>query len=49
MQEFRVNKFLTLKLEEGKTVIYVDNKPFTQCKYLLLQIPLEYIIFQIKK
>ena len=43
MREFRVNKFITLKLEEGKTVLYVDGKPFTQCKYLLLQIPLESI------
>ncbi len=42
MQEFTLNKFLTLKLEEGKTVIYVNKKPFTQCKYLLLVIPLEY-------
>jgi len=43
MREFRVNKFLTLRFEEGKTVIYIDNKRFTQCKYLLLQIPREYI------
>jgi len=32
-----------LKLEEGKTVLYVDGEPFTQCKYLLLQIPVERI------
>ena len=43
MREFRVNKFVALKLEEGKTVLYVDGKPFTQCKYLLLQIPVERI------
>jgi hypothetical protein len=43
MREFRVNKFVALKLEEGKTVLYVDGKPFTQCKYLLLQIPVEHI------
>ena len=39
MREFIVNKSLTLKLEEGKTVLYVNSKPFIQCKYLLLQIP----------
>lgn len=38
LSEFKVNKFLTLKVDKGKTIIYVDNKPFTQCKYLLLQI-----------
>ncbi len=43
MGEFRINKFVALKLEEGRTVLYVDNKPFTQCKYLLLQIPVERI------
>lgn len=43
MREFRVNKFISLKLEEGKTVLYIDGKPFTQCKYLLLQIPIDLI------
>ena len=43
MKEFIVNKYFALKLEEGRTVLYVDNKPFTQCKYLLLQIPVERI------
>lgn len=41
MREFRINNFLTLRLEKGKTVIYVDGKPFDQCKYLLLLIPRE--------
>ena len=43
MGKFKINKFIALKLEEGRTVLYVDNKPFTQCKYLLLQIPVERI------
>ncbi len=43
MREFRVNKFVALKLEEGKTVLYVDDKLFTQCKYLLLRLPIEHI------
>jgi hypothetical protein len=43
MREFRVNKFIVLKCEEGKTALYVNGKPFIQCKYLLLQIPIEHI------
>ncbi len=43
MREFIVNKFFILRLEEGKTVLYVDSKPFIQCKYLLLQIPQEHV------
>ena len=38
--EFEVNKFITLKLEDGKTIIYVNNKSFLQCKYLAFNIPL---------
>ncbi len=36
MQEFKVNEFITLKLENDKTVIYVKGKQFQQCKYLLM-------------
>ena len=43
MKEFRVNKFITLKLEDGKTIIYVDGEEFRQCKYLLLDIPIEQV------
>ncbi len=39
-KEFKVNNFITLKLENSKTVIYIKGKRFTQCKYLLLEIPL---------
>jgi len=38
MKEFRVNKYITLKLENGKTIIYVNDKRFNQCKFLLLNI-----------
>ncbi len=50
MQEFRVNEYITLKLEEdpttlklgGKeTVIYVSGEKFQQCKYLLINIPVD--------
>jgi hypothetical protein len=34
MKEFRVNEFITLKLEESRTNIYVKGERFRQCKYL---------------
>lgn len=41
-EPFRINEFLTLKFEKGyKTVIYIKDKEFIQCKYLLLTIPEE--------
>lgn len=41
MTQFQINKYLTLRLEDGKTNIYVDDTKVLQCKYLLLNIPLE--------
>lgn len=40
MQEFKVNEYITLKLEDDKTIIYVAGKKFRQCKKLILNIPL---------
>ena len=40
INEFRVNKYIKLKLEGGRTNIYVNNRIFTQCMYLLLNIPI---------
>jgi hypothetical protein len=40
MKEFKINEFLKLRLEDGKTVIYVNNKKVIQCKYLLLNSPI---------
>ena len=37
-KEFKINERLKLKLVGGQTVIYVDEKPFHQCKYLLLNL-----------
>lgn len=34
--EFKVNKYITLKLEDGFTVIYIKGKEFLQCRHLLL-------------
>jgi len=36
MEEFRINEYIKLKLEEKKTVIYINEIRFNQCKYLLL-------------
>lgn len=43
MLEFIINESITLKLEDGKTNIYVLGKKFIQCKYLLLNIPAQEI------
>ncbi|KKK42954.1 MAG: leucine-rich repeat domain protein [Candidatus Lokiarchaeum sp. GC14_75] len=41
--EFRINEYITLKLKKGKTIIYIKDKEFLQCKYLLIEIPIENI------
>ncbi len=38
-KEYVVNDFLKLRLEQGRTHIYVKNRVFMQCMYLLLNIP----------
>jgi hypothetical protein len=43
MKEFYVNEYITLKLKNGKTIIYVAGERFRQCKYLLINIPTEKI------
>ncbi len=54
MKEFKVNEFITLKLEEDiiseeddlsetKTNIYVKGDLFRQCSFLLINIPIEEI------
>ncbi|GAF79730.1 unnamed protein product, partial [marine sediment metagenome] len=42
-QEYKINESITLKLEEGRTQIYVSGKIFRQCKFLMLNIPIEEI------
>ena len=39
--EFLINDFITVKLEHGKTNIYVNGEYFIQCKYLLMNIPFQ--------
>ena len=38
-RKFKINKYLEIKLEYNRTIIYVNEKRFRQCKYLLLNIP----------
>lgn len=40
---YKINDFITLELENNKTHIYVKGKDFIQCKYLLLNIPVDKI------
>jgi len=37
MLEYKINRFIKLRLEKGKTIIYINNKPFKQCKYVLIK------------
>ena len=37
-REFIINNYLKLRLEQGRTIIYVKNRPFKQCMYLLMNI-----------
>ncbi len=43
VNKFVVNKYITLILEEGKTQIYLNDNLFMQCKFLLIDIPIENI------
>jgi len=36
---FKINKYITLKLEHRSINIYVNGRIFNQCKYLLINIP----------
>ncbi|NVM34164.1 MAG: hypothetical protein HWN81_01125 [Candidatus Lokiarchaeota archaeon] len=39
MEKYELNKYLSLKLEDGKTNIYIGEELFLQCKSLILNIP----------
>jgi len=43
MPEFIINDFITLKLEDDETTIYINGEEFIQCKYLLMNIPVRKI------
>jgi Leucine-rich repeat (LRR) protein len=38
MDSFKINDYLTLKREHRRTKIYIKDKPFLQCKFLLLNL-----------
>lgn len=40
-KEFKINKYLSLRLKDRKTVIYINGRQFRQCIALLLTIPKE--------
>jgi hypothetical protein len=40
---FKINNFISLKLEKGETVIYVNGDKFSICKHLVLNIPIDKI------
>ena len=42
-KEFKINPYIKLKLEEGKTNIYVKNRIFQQCMYLLINLRVDQI------
>lgn len=37
-KEYKINDFITVKLENKQTIIYINEKKFRQCKYLLFSI-----------
>ena len=39
MKEFKINDYITLRLEKDKTNVYINDIKIIQCKYLLLQDP----------
>ena len=41
MLSYKVNKYITLKLEHEKTEIYINNRRFNQCRHLLFSIPFQ--------
>ena len=43
MIKFEINNFITVKLENDETVIYVRDEKFSICKHLVLNIPINEI------
>ena len=40
-QEYKINQYLTLKLEDEKVNIYINDKLVNICKHLILDIILD--------
>lgn len=45
VKDFKINDYITLKLENNETIIYVKGERFKQCKSLLLNIKIDEITF----
>ena len=43
VHEFKINEFLTVRLENDKTVIYVAGELIRNCKFLLIDIPISFV------
>ncbi len=43
MKEFKINDYITLKLEGTATNLYLNEVLFEQCKYILFSIPVDQI------
>jgi len=43
--EFQVNEYLSLRLEDNRTNIYIGGKLFRHCKFLLINIPVDKLDF----
>lgn len=41
LRTYKINEYITVKLEQNQTNIYVKDKLFRQCKYILLNIPVD--------
>jgi len=41
MNEFKINEYITLKLENGRTRIYVKGDLFIHCNFLIFNFPLD--------
>ncbi len=46
MKEFKINEYISLRLENDKVNVYINDKKIIQCKYLLLQNPNDNSIVQ---
>jgi len=43
IKEFKVNKYISLKLEKDNSVIYIVNKPLRVCEYILIDYQIEQV------
>jgi hypothetical protein len=43
-KEFRINKLISLRLVDNKTILYIKDREFKQCKILLLNVPASEVV-----